>query len=91
MGYALAVSFGAVLDNPDLIATCLVGGKYIHWIWGKMVLTFVSVDGESETGPTATSWHAYKFIDPAVSGAVLPILHLNGYKISGPTLYGCMR
>ncbi|KAI9323652.1 putative phosphoketolase [Dichotomocladium elegans] len=72
LGYALAVSFGAVLDHPDLIVTCLVG------------------DGEAETGPTATAWHGFKFIDPAVSGAVLPILHLNGYKISGPTLYGCM-
>lgn len=57
----------------------------------KACLLLSDVDGESETGPTATSWHAYKFIDPAVSGAVLPILHLNGYKISGPTLYGCMR
>lgn len=58
-------------------------------IWHYLLL--IHVDGESETGPTATSWHGFKFIDPAVSGAVLPILHLNGYKISGPTLYGCMR
>lgn len=47
-------------------------------------------DGEAETGPTATAWHANKFLDPATSGAVLPILHLNGYKISGPTIYGRM-
>ncbi len=47
-------------------------------------------DGEAETGPTAAAWHSYKFIDPAESGAVLPILHLNGYKISNPTILGTM-
>ena len=72
LGYALATSFGAVLNNPDLIVTCLVG------------------DGEAETGPTATAWHCNKFIDPKTNGAVLPIIHLNGYKISGPTIYGRM-
>ena len=72
LGYALATSFGAVMDNPDLIVTCIVG------------------DGEAETGPTATAWHGYKFINPVESGAVLPILHLNGYKISNPTIYGTM-
>ncbi|KAL1935884.1 hypothetical protein VTP01DRAFT_18 [Rhizomucor pusillus] len=72
LGYALAVSFGAALDNSDLIVTCIVG------------------DGEAETGPTATTWHAHKFIDPAVSGAVLPVLHLNRYKISQKTIFGCM-
>ncbi|CAD6568523.1 MAG: hypothetical protein CYPHOPRED_002687 [Cyphobasidiales sp. Tagirdzhanova-0007] len=46
-------------------------------------------DGESETGPTATAWHGHKFIDPAESGAVLPILHANGFKISERTLMGC--
>ncbi|KAK2742384.1 hypothetical protein FQN55_007918 [Onygenales sp. PD_40] len=72
LGYALAVSFGAVMDKPDLIAACIIG------------------DGEAETGPTATSWHGFKFIDPAESGAVLPILHLNGFKISERTVFGCM-
>ncbi|OQE95379.1 hypothetical protein PENNAL_c0002G11400 [Penicillium nalgiovense] len=72
LGYALAVSFGAVMDNPDLIVTCIVG------------------DGEAESGPTATSWHAIKYIDPKESGAVLPILHLNGFKISERTIFGCM-
>ena len=43
-------------------------------------------DGESETGPLATSWHINKFLNPARDGAVLPILHLNGYKIDNPTL-----
>ncbi|HEY9749048.1 MAG TPA: phosphoketolase family protein, partial [Allocoleopsis sp.] len=47
-------------------------------------------DGEAETGPTATAWHSHKYLDPAESGAVLPILHLNGYKISSPTIYGTM-
>jgi xylulose-5-phosphate/fructose-6-phosphate phosphoketolase len=47
-------------------------------------------DGEAETGPTATAWHSTKFLDPEGSGAVLPILHLNGYKISNPTVFGTM-
>ncbi|MBI5138324.1 MAG: phosphoketolase family protein [Candidatus Vogelbacteria bacterium] len=47
-------------------------------------------DGEAETASTATAWHLHKFIDPKSSGAVLPILHLNGYKISGPTIFGRM-
>lgn len=72
LGYSLSTSYGAILDNPDLIVACMVG------------------DGEAETGPTATAWHANKLIDPATNGAVLPILHLNGYKISGPTFYGRM-
>ncbi|KAJ9617308.1 hypothetical protein H2200_001029 [Cladophialophora chaetospira] len=72
LGYALSVSFGAVMDNPDLVVCCVVG------------------DGESETGPTATAWHSYKYIDPAESGAVLPIVHVNGFKISERTIYGCM-
>jgi len=72
LGYALAVSYGAALDNPNLLVTCLIG------------------DGEAETGPTATAWHLAKFINPKTNGAVLPILHLNGYKISGPTIFGRM-
>ncbi len=47
-------------------------------------------DGEAETGPLATSWHANKFLNPARDGAVLPILHLNGYKIANPTVLGRM-
>ena len=47
-------------------------------------------DGEAETGPTATAWHSYKFLDPVESGAVLPIVHINGYKIANPTIYGTM-
>lgn len=72
LGYSLSTSYGAVLDNPNLIVTCLIG------------------DGEAETGPTATAWHLNKLLDPATNGAVLPILHLNGYKISGPTFMGRM-
>ena len=68
LGYTLAHAFGAVFDNPSLIATAIVG------------------DGEAETGPLATSWHSNKFINPAQDGAVLPILHLNGYKINNPTV-----
>ena len=72
LGYALSTAYGAILDNPNLIAACLIG------------------DGEAETGPTAAAWHLNKFIDPKTNGAVLPILHLNGYKISGPTIFGRM-
>lgn len=68
LGYSLAHAYGAVLDNPDLVAVCVVG------------------DGEAETGPLAASWHANKFLNPATDGAVLPILHLNGYKIANPTV-----
>ena len=68
LGYSLAHAFGAVFDNPDLIAACVVG------------------DGEAETGPLATAWQSNKFLSPQTDGAVLPILHLNGYKIANPTI-----
>lgn len=68
LGYSLSHAFGAVFDNPDLLALCVVG------------------DGEAETGPLAAAWHANKFINPACDGAVLPVLHLNGYKIANPTV-----
>ncbi|MBI2148444.1 phosphoketolase family protein [Candidatus Woesearchaeota archaeon] len=72
LGYSLSTSYGAALDNPDLIVACLIG------------------DGEAETGPLSASWHLNKFLDPTKNGVVLPILHLNGYKISGPTIFGRM-
>ena len=68
LGYSLSHSYGAVLDNPELIVACVVG------------------DGEAETGPLAASWHSNKFVNPATDGAVLPILHLNGWKIANPTV-----
>jgi xylulose-5-phosphate/fructose-6-phosphate phosphoketolase len=55
-----------------------------------LIVACIVGDGEAETGPTATAWHCYKFLDPAESGAVLPVLHLNGYKIANPTIYGTM-
>jgi xylulose-5-phosphate/fructose-6-phosphate phosphoketolase len=55
-----------------------------------LVVCCVIGDGEAETGPLATSWHANKFIDPARDGAVIPVLHLNGYKIAGPTILARM-
>jgi len=51
-----------------------------------LIVAAVVGDGEAETGPLATSWHSNKFLDPATDGAVLPILHLNGYKIANPTV-----
>jgi xylulose-5-phosphate/fructose-6-phosphate phosphoketolase len=55
-----------------------------------LIVTAVVGDGEAETGPLATSWHSNKFLNPAADGAVLPILHLNGYKIANPTLLARM-
>lgn len=78
LGYCLAVAYGSVMDKPDHITVAVIG------------------DGESETGPTAAAWHAHKvcishkstsllttvkYLDPAESGAVLPILHVNGFKV----------
>ena len=68
LGYSLAHAYGAVLDNPDLIAACIIG------------------DGEAETGPLAASWQINKIMNPKNDGIVLPILHLNGYKIANPTI-----
>jgi xylulose-5-phosphate/fructose-6-phosphate phosphoketolase len=68
LGYSLLHAYGAVFDNPDLIAACVIG------------------DGEAETGALAASWHSNKFLNPERDGAVLPILHLNGYKIANPTV-----
>jgi xylulose-5-phosphate/fructose-6-phosphate phosphoketolase len=70
LGYVLTHAFGAVFDNPDLVAVAVVG------------------DGEAETGPLEGSWKGVSFLNPVRDGAVLPILHLNGYKIAGPTVLG---
>jgi xylulose-5-phosphate/fructose-6-phosphate phosphoketolase len=70
LGYVLVHAFGAVMDNPDLIALAVVG------------------DGEAETGPLEGSWKGVSFLNPARDGAVLPVLHLNGAKIGGPTVLG---
>lgn len=56
----------------------------------NLIVACIVGDGEAETGPTATAWHSTKFLDPVESGAVLPIVHINGYKISTPTIYGTM-
>ncbi|AKJ63429.1 phosphoketolase [Kiritimatiella glycovorans] len=72
LGYSLAHAFGAVFDNPDLIAACVIG------------------DGEAETGPLAAGWHGNKFLNPGRDGTVLPILHLNGYKIANPSFLARM-
>jgi xylulose-5-phosphate/fructose-6-phosphate phosphoketolase len=56
-----------------------------------LIVACVVGDGEAETGPLAASWHGNKFLNPAFDGAVLPILHLNGYKIANPTILGRMR
>jgi xylulose-5-phosphate/fructose-6-phosphate phosphoketolase len=68
LGYSLVHAYGAVFDNPGLLAVCVVG------------------DGEAETGPLAAGWHSNKFLNPTSDGAVLPVLHLNGYKIANPTV-----
>ena len=68
LGYVLVHAFGAVMDNPDLVALAVVG------------------DGEAETGPLEGSWKGISFLNPVRDGAVLPVLHLNGAKIAGPTV-----
>ncbi len=68
LGYVLSHAFGAVFDNPGLIAVAVVG------------------DGEAETAPLEGAWKSIRFLNAARDGAVLPILHLNGYKIAGPTV-----
>ena len=55
-----------------------------------LIVACVVGDGEAESGPTGTSWHGFKYIDPAESGAVIPVVHVNGFKISERTIYGCM-
>ncbi|MDY4996164.1 MAG: phosphoketolase family protein [Bacilli bacterium] len=69
LGYSLSHAYGAVLDNPSLIATCVIG------------------DGELETGPLQASLQINKIMNPKTDGVVLPILHLNGYKIANPTIF----
>ncbi|MGW4510002.1 phosphoketolase family protein [Streptomyces sp. NPDC004436] len=56
----------------------------------ERIVACIVGDGEAETGPTAGAWHSTKYLDPVTSGAVLPVLHLNGYKISSPTLFATM-
>ena len=73
LGYSLMHAYGAVFDNPGLLAACVIG------------------DGEAETGPLAASWHSNKFLNPVHDGVVLPILHLNGYKIASPTVLARLR
>src|SRR5262245_48394403 len=70
LGYVLTHAFGAVFDDPELIAIAGVG------------------DGEAGTGPLESSWKVISFLKPVYDGAVLPVLHLNGYKISGATVWG---
>lgn len=70
LGYVLVHAFGAVMDDPDLLAIAVVG------------------DGEAETGPLEGSWKGISFLNPVHDGAVLPVLHLNDGKISGPTVLG---
>jgi xylulose-5-phosphate/fructose-6-phosphate phosphoketolase len=72
LGYALAVAFGAVMDQPDLIVACVIS------------------DGEAATGATATAWDSYKLLDPAKSGAVLPIVYLNSDEPSTPASYSAV-
>ncbi|MFC2754665.1 MAG: phosphoketolase family protein [Candidatus Nanogingivalis sp.] len=56
----------------------------------NLIMTTLIGDGEAETGPIAAAWHLNKLINPVENGVVLPVLHLNGYKISGPTIFGSM-
>ena len=86
-------------SNPEAPGVILEGGELGYSLatsYGSildnpnLITACLVGDGEAETGPTATAWHLNKLIDPATNGTVLPILHLNGYKISGPTFFGRM-
>jgi xylulose-5-phosphate/fructose-6-phosphate phosphoketolase len=90
LGYALSVSFGAVMDNPNLIVACVVGdgeaetgptATYFFVLFFYVSLLKIIY---------SSAWHGFKYIDPAESGAVLPIVHVNGFKISERTVYGTM-
>ncbi len=72
LGYGLLHAFGAVFDDPGLLALAVVG------------------DGEAETGPASGAWKSIHFLHPGRDGAVLPVLHLNGYRIAAPTVFGRM-
>jgi xylulose-5-phosphate/fructose-6-phosphate phosphoketolase len=80
---------GAILEGGEL-------GYSLATAYGSvmdnpdLITVCVVGDGEAETGPLATAWHGNKFLNPKTSGAVLPILHANGYKITGPTIYATM-
>lgn len=85
--------------NPETPGVILEGGELGYALataFGAamdnkdLIVACVVGDGEAETGPTATAWHSNKFLNPITSGAVLPIVHINKYKISGPTIYGTM-
>ncbi len=81
---------GVIVEGGEL-------GYALATAWGavldnpSLIVACMVGDGEAETGPTAAAWHLAKLVDPQSNGAVLPILHLNGYKISGPTIFGRMK
>lgn len=80
---------GAILEGGEL-------GYSLATAYGAvmdrpdLIVACVVGDGEAETGPLAAAWHSNKFLNPRESGAVLPIVHVNGYKITGPTIFGTM-
>lgn len=87
-------------SNPEAPGVILEGGELgysLSTAYGaildnpELIVACMIGDGEAETGPIAGAWHINKIIDPATNGAVLPILHVNGYKISGPTIFGRMN
>lgn len=86
--------------NPGTPGSILEGGELgyaLSTAFGSvldnpdLISACVIGDGEAETGPLAAAWHSNKFLNPKYSGAVLPILHANGYKITGPTIYAYME
>ena len=85
--------------NPGTPGSILEGGELgysLSTAYGAvldnpdLIVACVVGDGEAESGPLAAAWHSNKYLNPAHSGAVLPIVHVNGYKITGPTIFGTM-
>ena len=87
--HVTALTPGAIHEGGELGYALVHAAGAVMDNPGLMVACLVG-DGEAETGPLATSWHFPKFLNPAKDGRVLPVLHLNGYKLSGPTIFARM-
>jgi xylulose-5-phosphate/fructose-6-phosphate phosphoketolase len=86
LGYSISHAFGSVFDHPNLIALTVVGDGEAETGPVSFIPVFSSYQDCLMRLQLATSWHSTKFLNPITDGAVLPVLHLNGYKINNPTI-----